>query len=123
MFAGRRLGFVFKAGERGLGYYRDGDAPHVPASDAEPDAHEATSPDDAATATAAARGSGSALPQGFFDNPQLDPANRGKEVTRTVKDMHVHIHIYSARMHAARTYTHACTGGQDCEAADAQRGV
>ena len=107
MFAGRRLGFVFKAGERGLGYYRDGDAPHVPASDAEPDAQDAASPADADAAAAAARGSGSALPQGFFDNPQLDPANRGKEVAQTVKDMHVHMHICSACMHACSAHLYA----------------
>ena len=63
-FAGARPGFVFKAGERGLGY-RDGDAPQGPASDAEPDVAEAASPADDA-APSAARASGSALPQGFF---------------------------------------------------------
>ena len=72
MFAGARPGIVFKAGERGLGYFRDGDAPQGPASDAEPDVSEAASPADDA-APSAARASGSALPQGFFDNPQLDP--------------------------------------------------
>ena len=65
-FAGARPGFVFKAGERGLGY-RDGDAPQGPASDAEPDVAEAASPADDA-APSAARASGSALPQGFFVN-------------------------------------------------------
>ena len=83
MFAGVRPGFVFKHGELGLGYYRDGltgatsTAPVALASVAA--AHEATDADDADGANTGA------LPSGFFDNPQLDPANRNKEVALTKK--------------------------------------
>ena len=83
MFAGFRPGFVFKHGELGLGYYRDGlagatsTAPVALASVAA--AHEATDADDKDGANTGA------LPSGFFDNPQLDPANRNKEVALTKK--------------------------------------
>jgi hypothetical protein len=83
MFAGVRPGCVFKHGELGLGYYRDGltgatsTAPVALASVAA--AHEATDADDADGANTGA------LPSGFFDNPQLDPANRNKEVALTKK--------------------------------------
>ena len=79
MFAGARPGYVFKAGDSGLGYYRDGAAP-LPI---EPrvDADEAGASGEGASGAAA-----SALPQNFFDNPQQDPANKGKAVASTHKE-------------------------------------
>ena len=75
VFAGKRAGFVFKAGERGVGYYRDALAPSAP--DVAPD-----EPGDPSEEGAAPDGP---LPQNFFDNPQQDPANRGREVASTRK--------------------------------------
>ena len=89
MFAGRRPGFIFQLGELGLGYYRDSTAPPPPSSAAaaEPTASTAA-PIAAATSAAdadAEPAAAGALPSGFFDNPQLDPANKSKEVAPTKK--------------------------------------
>ena len=73
MFAGKRPGYVFKAGPDGVGYYRDEMQPAP------------LEPADAAADDAEGEASTSALPSNFFDNPQNDPANRGKQVAKTQK--------------------------------------
>ena len=85
MFAGRRPGFVYKLGSLGLGYYWD-DIEAQLQSNSEGPAVAACSllPDDAGAA-AGGEGSGGTLPQDFFDNPQSDPSNRGKEVAKSRK--------------------------------------
>uniref|UniRef100_A0A7S2C849 ZNF380 coiled-coil domain-containing protein n=1 Tax=Haptolina brevifila TaxID=156173 RepID=A0A7S2C849_9EUKA len=90
MFAGPRPGFVFKAGPMGLGYYRDGQGGAADSGGAaERSAPETLPPEGNGAADEGAQGSGSsgdsALPRGFFDNPQLDPANRHKDVAKTQK--------------------------------------
>ena len=95
MFAGRRPGWVFKAGPLGLGYYVDGDGPPPMAQASgsggglvdygDDDDDDAAAASGSGGGAAAAAASTSALPGGFFDNPQLDPANKGKEVAKTSK--------------------------------------
>ena len=106
MFAGRRPGWVFKMGDHGLGYYRDassapaiaaGTAPAQPRSGGlvaygSDDNDDDDDDDDAAAGNAAADGSSgaaaaasAALPSNFFDNPQADSRNKGREVAKTQK--------------------------------------
>mgnify|MGYP003684820973 CR=1 FL=1 len=109
IFAGAKNGYAFKAGPHGVGYYAECGAPervHAPqparvetshrmgGSSVEAGKRGVLAADDAMGEAAAAAGSkadddhskGSHLPGGFFDNPQDDPANRGKEVAATVKE-------------------------------------
>lgn len=81
-FAGPRAGYVFKHGERGVGYYRDGTSPAVPGTTAAAVAAAVPPPAAPPSAPVAAAAPptqpGSALPSDFFDNPQEDPSNRGR---------------------------------------------
>eukprot|EP00965_Chrysotila_dentata_P070352 2324708-Pleurochrysis_carterae.AAC.5 len=104
-FFGARPGYVFKIGDFGLGYYRDVSGGAVEDEDAMvASKHAAMSSalvntrvsDAAAVAEASDREMGeggaaaavaaAALPTDFFDNPQQDPANKGKEVAATRKE-------------------------------------
>ena len=76
-FAGARPGFAFKAGPQGVGYYREGEE--------ESEAVTTFTGGDEPMGEGEDGGESSALPRGFFDNPQNDPANKGKEVARTQK--------------------------------------
>jgi hypothetical protein len=84
-FAGVRQGFAFKAGPLGLGYYADGVSSGGSSSGATGTLqHSVEAAGEEAGGDESA--SSSALPLGFFDNPQLDPANRGREVAKTKKE-------------------------------------
>ena len=72
-FAGRRPGYIFQMGPSGVGYYRDALQPEPAAAPLAADAEEEEAPK-------------GALPNAFFDDPQNDPANKGKEVARTNKE-------------------------------------
>jgi len=99
-FAGARPGYTFKAGPRGIGYYPDaatGDAAApraaAAAAGAGPGPGVATAGKSGASGAGTAGGAGeaetedgAALPGDFFDNPQNDPANRGREVAATHKE-------------------------------------
>ena len=81
-FVGARTGYIFKADDRGIGYYRDGSAPFTSTLPVlQPGLLTVGTPDAATSATA-----GDALPTDFFDNPQQDPANAGKSVAHTRKE-------------------------------------
>ena len=91
-FCGARKGFVYQSGELGPGYYADGSQGGVPLSgERAPPPSASTHP--AATAgpsdaeaEAEADAAGGALPADFFENPQHDPKNKGKEVAATRKE-------------------------------------
>jgi hypothetical protein len=98
-FAGARRGYTFKAGPQGVGYYADSAAGAgatscvpVPAkTESSTVAGSAIAGDAGGGATglpgaADGEGGGAPLPRDFFDNPQNDPANRGKEVAATRKE-------------------------------------
>lgn len=95
-FAGARRGYTFKAGPRGIGYYADGAGTTACVlgsitTESSTAAGRGTVGDaggSAAGLSGMADGDdgGAPLPGDFFDNPQSDPANRGKDVAATRKE-------------------------------------
>jgi hypothetical protein len=98
-FAGARRGYTFKAGPQGVGYYADsaamaGATACVPQSTAIESSQAAKRAIVSGAGGSAAglsgvadgEGGGAPLPGDFFDNPQNDPANRGKDVAATLKE-------------------------------------
>jgi len=90
VFGGWRKGYVFKRDALGTGYYRDYAAPVADVKDVESLVANST----AANAPDAAEGGDDvgvalqegSLPKDFFDNPQEDPANKGRNVAATRKE-------------------------------------
>lgn len=88
-FAGSRPGFIFQNGPLGLGYYVDPSA--ATASVNATDGTGASSSCSAAAmqADASSASANPSLPVAFFDNPQEDPSNVGREVQKTHKEQNL----------------------------------
>ena len=87
-FAGARPGYTFKAGPAGVGYYLEDAEGAAGGSSAggRASAGAVAATAEADDAGAGAGGAAPSLPGGFFDNPQEDPSNRGREVAATNKE-------------------------------------